>query len=210
MSQLWLYLPLFALSWPIYVIPESSESPPNTQCQSWTLWLHPEPTRVLATHSWILWLPCILSTHSRFDAYSTFPLPRIKSIPDTHTHSWPDTYSTFSLSCVKSIPNISLVSWLWSGEARSCTSLAQYVLVHLSSLSIYLFLSCPLYVPLSHHSLPSFCFSVSSSVPCLRPPSFHLSLFYPSVDPTLLFHIYLTTHSQSFRSTRSLPHPTLV
>ena len=45
-------------------------------------------------------------------------------------------------SCVKSIPNVSLASRLWLGEARSCTSLAQCILVHLSSLSIYMFLSC--------------------------------------------------------------------
>ena len=125
--------------------------------------------------------------------------PHIKSIPDIHTHSRPDAIQP-SLSCVKSNPDVSSVSRLRSGEARSRTSLARCVLVRLSSLSIYMFLSCLLYVPLSHHSLPSFRFSVSSSVPRLHPPSFHLSLFYPSVDPTLLFRTFLTTHSQLFRS----------
>ena len=36
---------------------------------------------------------------------------------------------------------------------------------------------------MSHRPLPSFRFSVSSSVPRLRPPLFNLSLFYLSVDP---------------------------
>ena len=102
--------------------------------------------------------------HSQPDAPSTFPLPRVKSIPDTHTHSQPDARSTFPLSrvklipnnhthsrpdvfrpsllCVKSIPDVSLVLQLQSGEARSHTSLARCVLVCLSSLSMYMFLSC--------------------------------------------------------------------
>ena len=42
--------------------------------------------------------------HSRPDAPSTFPLSRIKSIPDIHTHSRPDAIQP-SLFCIKSIPN---------------------------------------------------------------------------------------------------------
>ena len=101
-------------------------------------------------------------------------------------------------SCIKSIPDVSSVSRLQSGKARSHTSpsfLALYISVHSS---------------MPHRPLPSFHFSVSSSVPHLRPPLFHLSLFYPSVNPSLVFRTFLTTHSQSFRSTRSLPHPALV
>ena len=138
-------------------------------------------------------LPCIKSipnthTHSRPNAHSTFPLPRIKSIPDIHTHSRPDVFRP-SLLCVKSIPDVSLVSRLQSGEARLHTSLARCILVRLSSLSIYMFLSCPLYVPLSHHSLPSACFlclilsSLSLStlvssifIPYLRRPYFSYSV----------------------------------
>ena len=67
-------------------------------------------------------------------------------------------------SCVKSIPDVSSVSRLWLGEAQPCTSLARCVLVRLSSLPIYMFL----YVPLSHHSLPSarfLCLTLSSPSP---------------------------------------------
>ena len=86
---------------------------------------------------------------SRPDAHSTFTLPHIKSIPNIHTHSWPDVAS---------------VSQLQSGKARSHTSLAWCVLVRLSLLPIYMFL----YVPLSHHSLPSahfLCLILSSPSP---------------------------------------------
>ena len=41
--------------------------------------------------------------------------------------------------CVKSAPNVSSVLQLWLGKARSCTSLAQYILVCPFLLSIYLF-----------------------------------------------------------------------
>ena len=71
-----------------------------------------------------------------------------------------------SLFCVKSIPNVSLVSQLQSGKARSCTSLIQCILVHLSLLSIYLFpllftvhslcliIRYPPFVSLSHPQFP--------------------------------------------------------
>ena len=134
-----------------------------------------------------LWPPCILLTHSWPDTPSTFPLPCVKSIPNTHTHFQPNTHLTFPLSCVKSIPNVSLASWLQLGEAWSHTSLAQYVLVCLSSLSIYLFLllSAVCSSVSSFATLHSFLY-VSSSVPCLCLPLFHLSLFYPFVNPTLV------------------------
>ena len=77
-------------------------------------------------------------THSRPNAPSTSPLPRVKSIPDNHTHSRPDVFQP-SLLCVKSIPDVSSVSRLQLGEARSRTSLAQCVLVHPFSLPIYMF-----------------------------------------------------------------------
>ena len=44
--------------------------------------------------------------HSQPDAPLTFPLPHIKSIPDTHTYPRPDAPSTFPLPRVKSIPDI--------------------------------------------------------------------------------------------------------
>ena len=62
-------------------------------------------------------------------------------IPDLTRHSF-DLLSF----CIKSIPNDPSVSRLRLGKARSHTFLAQYVLVCLSSLPIYLFPSCPLYI----------------------------------------------------------------
>ena len=100
-----------------------------------------------------------------FLASSRFPTST--PIPD------PTPFDLLS-SCVSPIPDVSLVSRLRSGKARSHTSLAQCVLVCPFSLSIYL------YVPLcliTHY--PLFVSSVSSSVPHLHPPSFHLSLFLP-------------------------------
>ena len=43
--------------------------------------------------------------HPQPNAPSTFPLPRVKSIPDTHTHSQPDAHLTFTLPRVKLIPD---------------------------------------------------------------------------------------------------------
>ena len=45
-------------------------------------------------------------THPRPDAPSTFPFPRVKLIPNTHTHSQPNALSTFPLPHVKSTPDI--------------------------------------------------------------------------------------------------------
>ena len=101
-------------------------------------------------------------------ASSRFPTPTL--IPDP-THPQPLLFlassqfltsipipdlTPFDLlsSCVSPIPDVSSVSQLRLGEARSHTSLAQCVLVCSFSLPIYMFL----YVPLSHHSLPSACF----------------------------------------------------
>ena len=123
---------------------------------------------------------------SRPDAHLTSPLPHIKSIPNNHTHSRPDVFRP-SLLCVKSIPDVSSVSRLRSGEARSHTSLARCVIVCLSSLPIYIFF---LYVPLSHHSLPSarfLCLILSSPSPStlfiylysyLRRPYFSYSVHF--------------------------------
>ena len=118
--------------------------------------------------------------HSRPDAPSTFPLPRVKSIPDNHTHSRPDAFRP-SLLCVKSIPDVLSVSRLRSGKARSRTSLARCVLACPFSLSIYLYL--PLCLTTRY---PSFVSSVSSSVPRLHPPSFSSIFILTSVDPTLV------------------------
>ena len=103
--------------------------------------------------------PLLFLTSSRF--------PTFTPIPD------PTPFDLLS-SCVSPIPNVLSVSQLRSGEAQSHTSLARCVLVCLFSLSIYL------YVPLCLITCyPLFVSSVSSSVPCLCPPSFHLSLFLP-------------------------------
>ena len=108
--------------------------------------------------------PLLFLTSSRFPTSIPIPDPMPFDLPS---------------SCVSPIPNVSSVSQLRSGEARSRTSLAQCILVRPFSLPIYMFL----YVPLSHHSLPSarfLCLILSSR---LRLPLFHLSLFLTSVDP---------------------------
>ena len=108
-------------------------------------------------------------------------------------------------SCIKSTPNVSLVSRLQSGEAQSRTSLARCVLVCLFSPSIYLFPSCLLYIPLSHHSLPSACFlCLILSSP--SPSTLVSSIFIPYLCQPYFSCTFLMTHSRSFRSTWSLPH----
>ena len=140
-------------------------------------------------------------THSRPDAHSTFTLPCVKSIPDNHTHSRPDAFRP-SLLCVKSIPDVSSVSRLRSGKAQSRTSLARCVLVCPSSLPIYMFL----YVPLSHHSLPStrfLCLILSSPspstlvssifIPYLRRPSLVIPYIFYNPFPIVQINPILTT-----------------
>ena len=130
----------------------------------------------------------------------------VKLIPDTHTHSRPDAFRP-SLFCVKSIPDVSSVSRLRSGEARSRTSLARCVLVRLSSLSIYMFLSCPLYVPLSHHSLPSvrfLCLILSSP----SPSTLVSSIFIPYLRRPSLVIPYIFLRPIPNRSDQPDPYHT--
>ena len=119
-----------------------------------------------------LWLPLLLV--NAIPTWHSFDLsPSSHQVNSQHPHSFPIwRYSTFSLSCVKSIPDVSSVLRLQSGEAWSRTSLAQCVLVCLSLPFIYLFPSCPLYVPLSHYSLPSARFSMSPQFPVSIYPHF--------------------------------------
>ena len=129
--------------------------------------------------------------HSQPNAPLTFPLPRVKLIPDTHIHSRPDAFRP-SLFCIKSIPDVSSVSRLRSGEARSRTSLTRCVLVRLSSLPIYVFL----YIPLSHHSLPSarfLCLILSSP----SPSTLVSSIFIP--------YLHRPYFSYSIHSLRPIP-----
>ena len=114
--------------------------------QSQTLWLHPKSTHILAMHSWTLRLPCVLLTHSQPDAPLTFPLLRVKSIPNTHAHSQPNAIWPSLFLASSPFLTFSSVSQLQSGEAQSRTSLARCILVYLSSPSIYLFPSHLLYV----------------------------------------------------------------
>ena len=132
--------------------------------------------------------PTLISdpTHPRpflFLASSRFPTST--PIPD------PTPFNLLS-SCVSSIPDVSSVSRLRSGEARSRTSLARCVLVRLFSLPIYMFL----YVPLSHHSLPS------ARFPCLI-----LSSPSPSTLVSSIFIPYLRRpyFSYSVHSLRPIP-----
>ena len=96
----------------------------------------------------------------------------------------------YTFSTVLLIVGLRFIS-LWLGKARSHTSLTRYILVCLSSPSIYLFPSCLLYILYvsSFATLRLFLY-VSSSVPHLCLPSFHLSLSYPSVNPTLVIPYY--------------------
>ena len=155
--------------------------------------LAPSRANLHLMHSWTLWLPCISLMRSWHYTHSQ-PNP---------TLLWPPLSS-----CIKSIPNNSSVSWLWLGKAWSCTSLAQCVLVCPFLLSIYLYVSLcliiryPSFISLSH---PQFPISIHPYFIYLYP-----ILFYFSVDPTWSFRTFLTTLSQSFRSSWSLPHSTLV
>ena len=127
-----------------------------------------------------------------------------RQVDSRHPHPFPTRcLSTFTLlrqvysQCFIGLTTAvrrSPIAYLPRSMHFSLSFLALYISVH----SLCLIVHYPPFI------------SVSSSVPCSRPPSFHLSLFYHSVDPTLVFCTFLTTHSQSFRSTRSLPHPTLV
>ena len=117
--------------------------------------------------------------HSRPDAHSTFPLPRVKLIFDTHTHSLPNAFRP-SLFCIKSIPDVSSVSRLRSGEAWLRTSLARCVLVRLSLLPIYMFL----YVPVtSLATLRSF----SMSHPQFPVSVYPCFIYLYSLTPSTLF-----------------------
>ena len=110
--------------------------------------------------------PLLFLTSSRFPTNTLVPDP----MPfDLHSFA------------SKSIPDVSSVSRLRSGEARSRTFLAQCVLACPFSLSIYLYLLLCLIT-----RYPSFVSSVSSSVPCLHPPSFSSIFILTSVDPTLV------------------------
>ena len=105
--------------------------------------------------------PLLFLASSRFPTSTPIPDPTPFDLPS---------------SCISPIPDISSVLRLQSGEARSRTSLAQCVLVRPFSLPIYMFL-CHI------TRYPLLVFYVSSSVPRLCLPLFHLSLFLTSVDP---------------------------
>ena len=94
----------------------------------------------------------------------------------------------------------SLIAYLPHLICPSLSFLTLYISVSLLSTVRFLCLIIcyPLLVSLSH---PQFPVSVY--------PRFHLSLFLTSINLILLFCTYITTHFQSFRSSRSLPHPNL-
>ena len=133
--------------------------------------------------------------HSRPDTPSTFPLPHIKSIPNIHTHSRPNAirpslflhqvYSQHFIGLATAVGQ-SLIAYLPHLICPSLSFLTLYISVSLLSTVCFLCLIIcyPLLVSLSH---PQFPISIY--------PHFHLSLFLTSVNPTLLFHTYLTTHS---------------
>ena len=115
--------------------------------------------------------------HSRPNAPSTFPLPRVKSIPNIYTHSQPDIFRA-SLLCVKSIPDISSVLRLWSPIAYLPCSMR----LSLSFLALYI----SVHSSMSHHSLPFVCFlCLILSSPSPSTPISSIFIL-TSVDPTLV------------------------
>ena len=135
--------------------------------------------------------------HSRPNTPLTFPLPRVKSIPDIHTHSQPNAIRP-SLFCVKSIPDVLLVSQLQLGEAQSHTLLARCVLVCLFSLSIYLYIlyvSSLVTLHLFSLSHPQFPVSVN---PCL--------IYLYSISPLTLFS-YSVLSLQTIPNRSDQPDP---
>ena len=101
-----------------------------------------------------------------------------RQVNSRHPHPFPTQHlSTFTL--LRQVYSRRLISLL--------TAVGRSPIVYLPC-SMRLSLSFPaLYISvrssMSHRPLPSFRFSVSSSVPCLHPPLFNLSLIYLSVDP---------------------------
>ena len=134
-----------------------------------------------------LWPPGVLSTHSQPDTPSTSPLPHVKSIPNIHTHSQPDAirpslflhqvYSRCFIGLTTAVGRSS-IAYLPCSIRPSLSFLALYTSVSLLS-TVHSFVS-------SFATLHSFLY-VSSSVPHLHLPLFHLSLFYPSVDPHFIY-----------------------
>ena len=139
-------------------------------------------------------------TQCSFNLFSS-----LHQVDSRHPHLFPtQCLSTFTL--LHQVYSRCLIG-LTTAVGRSLIMyLPRSMCLSLSFLALYISV-CSL-CPITHY--PLFVSSVSSSVSCLHPPLFHLSLFHPSVDPTLVFRTFLTTHSRSFRSPRSLPHPTLV
>ena len=138
---------------------------------------NPNPLTPSRLSNTLLNTPTPLHLVNAFPTRRTFDLSSpSRQVDSRHPYSFL-TRRSFDLlsSCVKSIPDVSSVSRLRSGEAQSRTSLARCVkLVRLSLLPIYMFL----YVPLSHHSLPSarfLCLILSS----LSPSTLVSSIFIP-------------------------------
>ena len=150
--------------------------------------------------------------HSRPNAPSTSPLPRVKSIPDTHTHSRPNAHLTFPLPRVKSIPDIYTHSrpdtfqpslFLRQSHSRRfiglATAFGRSPIAYLPrSMRLSLpFLARYIYVSLSHHSLPStrfLCLILSSP----SPSTLVSSIFIP-----YLHHPYF---SYSIHSLQPIPN----
>ena len=142
--------------------PKHSDSLASSQCISDPMLLRP----FLSLASSRFPTPTLIPdpTHPRpllFLTSSQFPTST--PIPD------PTPFDLLS-SCVSPIPDVSSVSRLQSGEVQSRTSLAPYIYVSFTFLC-----------HITHY--PPLVFHVSSSVPHLRLPLFHLSLFLTSVDP---------------------------
>ena len=179
----WLYLPPFALSRPVYVIPESSEPPSSIPGQTWTHQLHPKSACILAMHSQTLWPPCISSTHSQPNTPSAFPLHCIKSIPDIHTHPQPDAIQpSLFLHQVHSQQFIGLMTVV---RQSPITYLPHSICSSLSFLALYISVPSPVCCTFSYTSL----FTTLCSFP-LSHPQFPIST-YPCF--IYLYSILLST-----------------
>ena len=139
----------------------------------------------------------LLNTPTPLCLADTFPTRRsfnlsssLHQVDSRHPHSFPTRrLSTFTLLCqvysrhligLTTVVGRSPIAYLSRSMCHSLSFLTLYISV--CSL-LCLIIRYPPFVSLSHHPLPSFRFSVSSSVPRLHPPLLNLSLFYLSIDP---------------------------
>jgi len=176
-----------------------------------TLWPHPEPVRVLATHPEPSgFIPSQLASHQRTPEPSD-PLASRQRIPDTYTHSRPDAPLSFFLLLRQVYSRRSI--GLATAVGRSPIAyLPRPFRLSMFFLALYISVLPPVRCtfPMSHRSLPFARSSVSSSALRLRLPLVHISLFLSPSTLLSYFVLSLRPIPDRSRSSRSLPHPALV